>query len=134
MTDYRSFAQSKVDEIDKEIENLKKKKEPYLATLLVLDEAESADVPTELVNGKSSEAVARPGTMANAILELLASCRPSTTREVYTIISATHSDTTMKSIYATLHRLTKTGKVVRVGKNWSVRDLMPHHDQAVSSA
>ena len=86
----------------------------------MFDEIDSHDLREEIANGRSSQPKIKPGTVYGAILEVLESSGPLTTREVYDLVKPKRETVTPKSVSTALYRLLKRGEVVREENRWKI--------------
>ena len=115
MTDYRIFAKSKLDEIERKRAELDNERERFLSALSVLDEADSNALRTQISNGDVSPKQ-KGGTLIDTVLSILRD-QSMATKDVCESVMLGR-ETSRASVGTALHRLRKRGKIFKEGKLW----------------
>ena len=119
MTDYRIFAKSKLDEIERKRAELDKERERFLTTISVLDEADSNALRTQISDGDAPPKKKR-GTMIDAVVSILSE-REMTTNDIYERLTL-ERETSRAAVGTALFRLRKRGKISKEGKLWALSE------------
>ena len=116
MTDYRAFFKSKLVEVESKQAYLEREREGILSALGLFDEADS-----ESIRGKISprKHIATHGvTLTDTIVSVLGE-RAMATNEIYERVVLKH-ETSKKTMFASLYRMRKRGKVVGKKGIWGL--------------
>ena len=119
MTDYRSFVKSKLAVLDRQLEEIGKERDRLMATLGVLDEADSEAMRSTLAIPASRPSAATV-TIIDAIAgHLKSSGRMMTGGEIYNCLKQ-EREVSRASVYTALNRLKKRGRIRKEGKAWGL--------------
>ena len=136
MTDYRSFVEfsladleSNLADIDRRREELKDKRQKFITALGVMDEADASDGGATARPEETT--TPSPPPVTSAIVNILTSSgRMMTADEIHDILLRDHK-VSRDLLHSGLHRLKKRGKAFKDGKKWG---LAGRDDKTVASA
>ena len=117
MTDYRSFVESKLADIDRRREEIETERTRLMTTLAVLDEADASRRRTALTPGTTTT---DPAPLPATIVDLLrSSAEMLTANEIHGRLSQAR-EVPRSHMYSALHRLKKRNMVFKNGKVWGL--------------
>ncbi len=129
MTDYRSFVESKLADIDRRSAVLENERKRLITAIGVLDEADSASGgvatarPAETTNPD-------PPPVTSAIVNILMSSgRMMTTNEIHDSLQQDHK-VSRDLLHSGFYRLKKRGVAFQDGKKWG---LVGHDDKTLTN-
>ena len=116
MTDYRSFVESKLAELDRRRTEIEAEREQLTMTLGVMDEADAALVRHATPGTATSPALT---PVPAAIVDILRSSGQMTADDIYSRLLQ-EREVTRPHLYSALHRLKKRNTVFKTGKMWGL--------------
>ena len=143
MTDYRSFVESKLADLDRRREEIEADRKRLMTTLGVLDEADASrrqPPPTAETATTTTGPAPAPVPVPATIVGLLRSSgQMMTADEIYGRLSQ-EREVTRAHMYSALHRLKKRNTAFKTGKMWGLvgrddrtaADSVGHEDSEVS--